>query len=291
MISAERMKSVRMAPLILSFSTATQVDRWIHDGLVQLLTMLVFLRAVHQQVPDLLESLETQEQAAGHEQRHDRPRRDCADRERRRDQDRLVDERTLRDCPHHGQLAVRLHPGNLLRVEREIVAQDPRGLLRGSFGQDRDIVQHAGDVVEQGKKAGDGHGVTRAAGKPSCYGSLQGGATARVSQPCHNSGESAHDGNLRGRARVHAERPRSSGAGNVPRHSTNASCTVLTALALDSRCIAWNDLEFTPAPAAALGHGECGMYGRPGAEDAVSGIARGAGPLSVVVGTAGLERR
>ena len=161
MISADRMKSVRMAPLILSRSTARGSTVGIDQDGAQFLAVRVVLRAVHERVRDLLEALVAEEQAAGHQQRRDRPGRDRADRERRRHQDRLVDQRTLCHRPHHRQLAVRLDAGDLLRVQRQVVAQHAGRLLRCGLGQDGDVVQHAGDVVEQGKEAGAGHAVTR----------------------------------------------------------------------------------------------------------------------------------
>jgi len=78
-------------------------------------------------------------------------RHDGADRERGRHQDGLVDERAFRDGPDDRQLAFGTHARHLLRVEREVVAEHPRGLLGGDLGEDGDVVEDARDVVEQGE--------------------------------------------------------------------------------------------------------------------------------------------
>ncbi len=93
MISADRMKSVRIAPLILSFSnapcppsrrpTALTSSAWCCSSSSGLCRKLV---------RQLLDALEAQVGAADHQQRRDRPRRERADRQRRRHQDRLVDQ-------------------------------------------------------------------------------------------------------------------------------------------------------------------------------------------------------
>ena len=57
-------------------------------------------------------------------------------------------------------------PDDLLRVQREVVAENARRLLRGDLGQDRDIVQDAGDVVDQREQARSGHRGTRPKVKP-----------------------------------------------------------------------------------------------------------------------------
>ena len=42
---------------------------------------------------------------------------------------------------------------------RFVVAEDTSGFLGGDFGHYRHVVEQCGDIVEQGKKAGAGHGV------------------------------------------------------------------------------------------------------------------------------------
>jgi len=76
-------------------------------------------------------------------------------------QDHLVDQRALGHRPHHRQFAVGVDPGDLLRVQRQVVAQHAGGFLRRDLGQDRDIVEEGGDIVEQGEQAGTGHGKSR----------------------------------------------------------------------------------------------------------------------------------
>ncbi|MNV18046.1 hypothetical protein D3C71_1088570 [compost metagenome] len=114
-----------------------------------------------------LHALEAQEGTADHHQRHDQrhvpaaavqPGFQRADRQRRRHQDHLVHQRTLGHRPHHRQFAVGVDAGHLLRVQRQVVAQHAGGLLGGDLGQHRDVVEQGGDIVEQGKQAGTGHG-------------------------------------------------------------------------------------------------------------------------------------
>ena len=75
MISADRMKSVRTAPLILSFSSATMsTDSSRHRVQQLVVVLLVLVRAVQEFVRQLFEALVAQEGAAQHQQRRDRPR-------------------------------------------------------------------------------------------------------------------------------------------------------------------------------------------------------------------------
>ena len=70
MISAERTKSVRMAPLILSFSIATRSTCGSTSAFGELgRARGVFLAAVQEAVGELLEAFEAEEGAADHEQR------------------------------------------------------------------------------------------------------------------------------------------------------------------------------------------------------------------------------
>ena len=162
MISADRMKSVRIAPRILSFSTASSSSRE-RASAARCAAWCASSSAfrVQQLVRDLLEALVAQEQAADHQQRRDRPRQECADRERGGHQDQLVAHRPLRHRPDHGQLALGAHAADLFRVQREVVAEHARGLLRGDLGHHRHVVEDRGDVVEQQEEA-RGH-VRRAA--------------------------------------------------------------------------------------------------------------------------------
>jgi hypothetical protein len=113
---------------------------------------------VQQLVRQLLRALEAQERAAHHQQRRDQPGHEGADQQRRRHQDGLVDQRALGHRPDHRELAVGLHAGDLLRVERQVVAQHAGGLLGGHLAENRHVVQHGGDVVDEGKQTAGGHG-------------------------------------------------------------------------------------------------------------------------------------
>ena len=107
-------------------------------------------------VCDFFKSLETQIGTPDHQQRRDRPRRKGTDGECGWHQDCLVHERSLRHRPHYRQFAIRFHAGDLLRIEREIVAQHAGRFLRRHFRHQRDIVENGGDIVEKGQETG-GH--------------------------------------------------------------------------------------------------------------------------------------
>jgi hypothetical protein len=113
------------------------VDLRIGDRFDQLLVVdRLLVPAVQEAVGELLEAFEAEEGAAQHQQRRHRPRRDGADGQRGRHQDRLVQERALGHGPHHRQLAVRIDAGDLLRVQRQVVAEHPRRLLGSDFRED-----------------------------------------------------------------------------------------------------------------------------------------------------------
>ncbi len=136
-----------------------EVHFLIGQGMHQRFMLACVLGARMQEAVDqLLHALVHEIGPADHHQRNDQHRQPGADRQRCGHQDGLVLERTLCHRPDHRQLAGGLHPGDLLRVERKVVAEHPGGFLGRKLGEDGDIVQHAGDIVEQGQKAGAGHG-------------------------------------------------------------------------------------------------------------------------------------
>ena len=118
---------------------------------------VVLVAPVQEAVRQLLEAFVAEEGAADHQQRRHQPRREGADRQRQRHQDRLVQQRALGHRPHHRQLALRRHAADLLRVQRQVVAEHAGGLLRRHLGERGHVVQHAGDVVDQRDQAGAGH--------------------------------------------------------------------------------------------------------------------------------------
>lgn len=62
--------------------------------------------------------------------------------------DHLINERPFRHSPDHGQLAIRPHAGNLLGIERQIVAQHPRRFFRRYLAHHGNIVQQRGDIIK-----------------------------------------------------------------------------------------------------------------------------------------------
>ncbi|MCY1511155.1 hypothetical protein D9M68_455540 [compost metagenome] len=140
------------------------VDRGVGHGLLVARGVGLVLLFVQELVDQLLGALEAQERAAHHEQWRHQPGQPGADGQRGRHQDRLVDEGALAHGPHHRQLALGAHAGDLLRVQREVVAEHPGGLLGSNFGEDGDVIEHGGDVVEQQEQAG-GHGRKSGCGR------------------------------------------------------------------------------------------------------------------------------
>jgi hypothetical protein len=65
----------------------------------------------------------------------------------------LLMKRALGHRPDHRQFAVGLDAGDLLGVERQVVAQHAGGFLGRHLGKQRHVVQHGGDVVNQCKQA------------------------------------------------------------------------------------------------------------------------------------------
>ena len=102
----------------------------------------VLVRAVQELVRQLFEAFVTEEQSAHHQQRRDRCRHKSADGQCGRHQDQLVAHRTQCHCPHYRQFAVGLDAGDLLGVQRQIIAQHTSGLLRSDLGHHGDIVGH-----------------------------------------------------------------------------------------------------------------------------------------------------
>ncbi|APC20663.1 hypothetical protein BME99_09025 [Pseudomonas protegens] len=116
-----------------------------HFGVVQ-----VFVR-------QLLEALETQVGATQHQQRGHQPRRQGADGQRRRHQDQLVAKRPLGHRPDHRDFPLGADPGDLLGIEREVVAQHTGGLLRRHLGHQGHVIEYRGDVIDQYQQTASGH--------------------------------------------------------------------------------------------------------------------------------------
>ena len=50
-----------------------------------------------------------------------------------------------------------MHAGNLLSVDGEIVSENAGSFRRSYLGESRDVIQKAGDVVDQREEAGSCH--------------------------------------------------------------------------------------------------------------------------------------
>jgi hypothetical protein len=160
MISAESTKVGAHRAGDLFLLQRHQVERRIGQ-VSQLLGVLrrVFVGGVQPLVRQLFDTLEAQVKPADHQQRRDRRRQQGADRQRRRHQDQLVLQRADTHRPDHRQFALGAHPGHLLGVERKVIAEHSCGLLRRDLGHQGHVVEDGGNVVEQCKQAGAGHGL------------------------------------------------------------------------------------------------------------------------------------
>ena len=96
---------------------------------------------------------------ADQQQGNDQPRYERTDQQGRRHQNQFVDERAFAHRPHHRQFAVGIHATDLMRIQREIIAEHSGGLFGSDLGHHRHIVQKGRDVVKQGKQTGTGHGA------------------------------------------------------------------------------------------------------------------------------------
>ncbi|MNS98891.1 hypothetical protein D3C72_1332720 [compost metagenome] len=117
----------------------------------------IFSRAVQKLVRELLEALETQVRTTDHQQWRDQPRHERTDRQRRWHQNQFVDERALGHGPDYGDFPFGTHAGDLLGVERQIIAEYAGGLLGGHFAHQRHVVQHGGNIVDQHQQTASCH--------------------------------------------------------------------------------------------------------------------------------------
>ncbi|MNY34214.1 hypothetical protein D3C86_1685370 [compost metagenome] len=115
--------------------------------------------AMEKLVGQFLEALEAEEGTAQHQQRRYCPGNERADGQRRRHQYQFVDERPLGHRPYHRQLAVGTHTGDLLGVQRQVIAQHACGLLGRHLGHQGHIVEYRGDVVDQDQQTASCHGT------------------------------------------------------------------------------------------------------------------------------------
>ena len=155
MISAERMKSVRMAPFTCSFSSSCGSP----IASSQLFFMVVVVKDL---LEDLLGRFEGEIGAADHQQRRDQERRECRQQKRRRQQDQdLVLEAAPGDLADDRQLALRRETDDIARRDRGIV-DDYAGRLGARLARRRaDVVERGrgelgdgGDIVEEGDQSG-----------------------------------------------------------------------------------------------------------------------------------------
>lgn len=66
-----------------------------------------------------------------------------------------------RHGPDHGQFALGCHTGHLLGVQGQVIAQHPGCLLGSDLGQHGNVVEDAGDIVNQSEQTGSSHWVFR----------------------------------------------------------------------------------------------------------------------------------
>jgi len=119
---------------------------------------LTFCCIVWQQlVGQLLRPLKAEVGAPQHQQGGNEPGHQGTDGDGGRHQDQLVAKRSLGHRPHHRQLPLCPHAGNLLGIEGKIVPQHAGRLLGSNLGHQRHVIEHAGNIIEQGQQTGSGH--------------------------------------------------------------------------------------------------------------------------------------
>jgi hypothetical protein len=155
MISAERMKSVRIAPATIVFSWSSHL----HDG-------GGFFPGVvaADLLPDLLGTLEAQVGAADHEEGGERPRQELREQhDRRKDEHQFVADRPDGDPLDDRQLAVRSESLDIARGDGRVVDDDARSLDAGP-------PRGRSDVVDRGcRQFGDGRDVVEKRGQPTAH--------------------------------------------------------------------------------------------------------------------------
>jgi len=156
MISAERMKSVLIAP-----ATFLVLERLrIEAGRLDLLLML--MRGMREdEFVEFLRTLVAEIEPTEHEERDDHLRQQQAEHKGDRQEDeQLVLQRAESDLPDDRQLSGRGKAGDVARRDGRVVDDDARGLGAGLHRLARHIVQRCGrrlgergDVVEKGDQA------------------------------------------------------------------------------------------------------------------------------------------
>ena len=154
MISADRMKSVRIAPPTIDASCSAPISP------LSVATGRVVLVAA-QPLPDLLGALVAEVGAAAHQQRREEPGQELAEQQGRgEDEQELVAQRPAGDLPDDRQLALGRHVLDVLRGDGGVVHDHAGGLRAGAAGRRTDVVHRrggepgeGGDVVEQAEEA------------------------------------------------------------------------------------------------------------------------------------------
>ena len=138
--------------------TAAMTETAVGDRLYALRVILAILGGRMQQaMRDFFEALVTKESAAQHQERRDDPREHGAQDQCCGHHDELVERRPLEHCPHDREFALGAHAGDLLGVEREVVAQDTSRFPGRDLRHDRHVIEQRGNIIEQGQQAASGH--------------------------------------------------------------------------------------------------------------------------------------
>ena len=155
MISAERMKSVRIAPAderLLVLGPLLGRDRRLR------------VRGVRaDQLPELLRALVAEVGAADHQDRREQPRQQLAEQQRGgQDQQQLVAQRADRDPLDHRQLALGPEPLDVARRDRGVVDDHAGGLHARPARAGGDVVDRGGGEAREGHDVVEERGETRA---------------------------------------------------------------------------------------------------------------------------------
>ena len=124
----------------------------------------VFFAVMRQAVQDFFDAFVAQVGAANHQDQRHGGRQKGAQEKGCGDDNRLVEQRAFAYRPDNRQFAARLDAGELVGIERQIVAKHACGFFGGDFGHRRDVIQQGGDVVQECKESGSHAQLSTGAG-------------------------------------------------------------------------------------------------------------------------------
>ena len=104
---------------------------------------------MQQAVQDFFDAFVAEVGAANHQHQRHGGRQKGAQEKGGGDDDGFVEQRAFAHRPNNRQLAAGVEAGELVGVEREVIAEYARRFFGGDFGHRRDVIEQRGDVVQQ----------------------------------------------------------------------------------------------------------------------------------------------